>query len=333
MWCGQINKQLSALVDGELEPADERRVRSHAEQCPRCAKELQQLRGVVQLARAIPEEAVPAGLYQRTMMRLAYVDQVPEPAVPFRARVTPPLWFWPVMAGAAMGALVVGLTSPPTPSVPGRQEQRTAEREPAPAAASIADPAPATGATPVRRTAPVAPSRANPPVQFARAAVDQHPASTPGSVSGHDGASVIPMTPVPPRRIARAAVRLRTFGAVPHLRGGRLTPTPAMDASASNVPSAATAPEATDMASATPMPSAPAGTGMPAEAVNVPAPEAVVTGDPGGMRMAGFTPDGGGSDADDEGIQALKSFLSERNRSVPQPPLVPMRDRRMQKPL
>ena len=58
-----------------------------------------------------------------------------------------------------------------------------------------------------------------------------------------------------------------------------------------------------------------------------------------GMTMAGATMAGAGMEAedpagDDEGARALRMFLEERNRTVPQPPLLaPTRDRTMRKSL
>src|SRR5690348_13342636 len=102
MWCRSVTKQLSALVDGELPPTQEQAVRGHVEQCARCSEEVARLQSVVQLTRGIPMEAVPAGLYSRTMTRLAYADQAPVAVIPARRRsAVLSLWMWPTLAGAA----------------------------------------------------------------------------------------------------------------------------------------------------------------------------------------------------------------------------------------
>lgn len=65
---GHLGDLLSALVDGELSPAQERAARSHLESCPGCRRELEEVTSARHLVRSLPDVAVPFG-FERRLLR------------------------------------------------------------------------------------------------------------------------------------------------------------------------------------------------------------------------------------------------------------------------
>jgi hypothetical protein len=61
-----LHALLALSAAGALDTADERRVREHANECPACAAELDQLREAGASLRELPCELPPAGLVERT---------------------------------------------------------------------------------------------------------------------------------------------------------------------------------------------------------------------------------------------------------------------------
>jgi predicted anti-sigma-YlaC factor YlaD len=58
---------LSALLDGELTPDEERSVRAHLDQCAECRAELQLISGARTLVRDLPAVDPPFGYFERTV--------------------------------------------------------------------------------------------------------------------------------------------------------------------------------------------------------------------------------------------------------------------------
>jgi anti-sigma factor (TIGR02949 family) len=98
MTCDEALDLLEPLVDGELPPAGEDRLRSHLEGCRACAGELalaERIRGEL---RALPQPDCPPELIER-VVRTGRGQVVPFPARPLRVRIA---------AAAALLALAVG---------------------------------------------------------------------------------------------------------------------------------------------------------------------------------------------------------------------------------
>lgn len=65
MECSQIQENLSAYLDGELDPGEEAELKSHLEGCETCRSELESLRSTVKLVRSVPRVPAPTVLKQR----------------------------------------------------------------------------------------------------------------------------------------------------------------------------------------------------------------------------------------------------------------------------
>jgi len=102
MSCHEIEKELSAYLDGELSPKEAVRVRGHVAQCPACARELERLRRVITAVRELPEVPAPEGLKQKILDELAAGERVRrKPAGVSRLRM-----LWPTAAAVAIAALL-----------------------------------------------------------------------------------------------------------------------------------------------------------------------------------------------------------------------------------
>jgi anti-sigma factor RsiW len=86
---------LGALLDGELDAADEVAVHAHLEGCPSCTAELAQVRAARSWVRALPAVEPPFGFYERLL-------------APRRRR-----WAAASMAAAAVASLVAVVAMPP----------------------------------------------------------------------------------------------------------------------------------------------------------------------------------------------------------------------------
>jgi hypothetical protein len=65
MQCSEMQENLSAYLDGELDPGEEAALKSHLEGCESCRKEFESLRSTVELVRSVPRVQAPAVLKQR----------------------------------------------------------------------------------------------------------------------------------------------------------------------------------------------------------------------------------------------------------------------------
>ena len=161
---GRWQERLSAYLDAQLEPSEQRGLEQHLASCTSCQEEMESLRATVALLQRVPQVAVPRSF------RL--IEEPMPVGVPWTVRYTVPLRYAAAAAGllflvVAVGNLMAsdgGLTAPVSPS----QEQDAASPPPAatpvPEAASQEMEAPsALSAVPVEEVLPeaerVAPSK------------------------------------------------------------------------------------------------------------------------------------------------------------------------------
>jgi anti-sigma factor (TIGR02949 family) len=101
MTCGEALDWIEPFVDGELEPAEADRLRSHLQACPACVAELALAERIQGELRALPQLDGPPDLIER-VLRQGRGEVTPFPArqrTPLRARIA---------AVAALLALAVG---------------------------------------------------------------------------------------------------------------------------------------------------------------------------------------------------------------------------------
>jgi len=328
MWCLRVRRQLSAYTDGELSAAEARSVSQHLTHCTRCAEEQRGLQQLTHITAQLPEEELPGGLHSRIMARLAYADMAPATAAtpPRRSSSVGP---WPLIAfSGAAAALVIGvLHARPMirPGAPTAPVSHACADDPARTPAPITDePVAAPATKPRRKTVPVTTPQARPKTEA--------PVPT----------SSAPEAPAPetPRRIAK--VQLAAIPQPAARPTPRTAPRPAPTAVAETMVTAKAAAEMPTPEAIAPLagmqPVTPQAT-MDAGVSNASGsgrPEPVTAGmeKESMMRMAGAGGDTPEGPQDEEGLSMLRMFLEERNRTVPQPPLVdPGRERRMRKSL
>ncbi|MDI7274859.1 MAG: zf-HC2 domain-containing protein, partial [Anaerolineae bacterium] len=93
-------QNLSALLDGQISPRDEERLRRHLEQCEECQWDLRTLERTVALVRALPRVKAPRSFQ--------IAPTVPAPSLPFWMRP----WAYGALraaTGVAAALLVVAL--------------------------------------------------------------------------------------------------------------------------------------------------------------------------------------------------------------------------------
>ena len=101
MDCKQANNLMIDFLYGELSPGDRAAFENHLQNCPEHAREVEKLRGVLNLVRAQEPEEVPEGVSARIMANArASMPRKPKPA-PFFSLI------WNPVAAAAVLALVV----------------------------------------------------------------------------------------------------------------------------------------------------------------------------------------------------------------------------------
>lgn len=108
---------LSALVDGELNPAQIAAAQAHVARCPSCAAELDEVTTARALVRALPALDPPFGLYERILRD----DRVLRPAPATRAGAgwTPRRVAAAAFGSAAAAVILLGLAPPrDTPVTP-----------------------------------------------------------------------------------------------------------------------------------------------------------------------------------------------------------------------
>jgi Putative zinc-finger len=95
--------RLSAYLDGELEAADRREVEAHLRLCGECARHLEDLAAVDELARALPLEA-PGGYFETLPARVRF-----KVAAGRRRGPRLPVWSWAVAAALLLAVVTPAL--------------------------------------------------------------------------------------------------------------------------------------------------------------------------------------------------------------------------------
>ena len=105
--CDAVIELLEAFVDGELEPAEERTVTAHLDDCRACRREHQLAMEIRSMLRSLPERDAPA----KVLWSVRMAAREDRPTVPLRARLV--RWTHrPVSAFATAGvALAVVATA------------------------------------------------------------------------------------------------------------------------------------------------------------------------------------------------------------------------------
>lgn len=315
MWCKRVRSQLSAYADGELSLAEAKTVEEHLSHCEQCALEHSSLQQLVRITSSIPAEEVPSGLHTAILTRLAYAEHAPVGRERSRRPGTGLLafnpWMWTALSGAA-AALVMGLVQKP---------QRVHSTVPANTA---------------RKVRPV--PRVTPPHSREREVASAESARRPGhrpaqSGLGRDGslpnaaktdpahparlATVPRQVSLPKRRVADVQVTRKALSPKEEVP---VTPQAAPGKPAAEAP---VAPSPVPVATPSTLMAMP-GEPMVNSVTAPPAPEMLSMGmekEPS-TRMAGAPGEAEAPQDEDDGVRALRLFLEERNRSVPQPPPV-----------
>jgi len=322
MWCRNVRSQLSAYADGELTSAEVQAVEEHLGRCRRCESTLESIRQVTALTALVPLEEPPASMHERLMMRLAYADAVPAAPVAAPRRLTlprAPLW---LAAGAPLGmaaaALVLTISNRGPAPKPHFAAAPPVPRQPQVAVTSE-QPEPVAPRKTASASRPVAPK---PTVQAASGEAEQpKPAMAATAV---EKPKIAPASPVitPRSRVVARAPRIERPSPAVKAPPSRPEPVPVVTATGkpTTEPRGAepTASILTSPSSATP--------GEPvvnATSVSGQAEPVVAMAEKDGMMMMAAGPGSGDAAPPAEeldGERALRQFLEERVRSVPQPP-------------
>jgi anti-sigma factor RsiW len=86
--CHDVQRRLSACMDGELDAALSREVEGHLQQCPDCREELEELSSADALLRDLPRYSLPAKFAKALLSRLQDQEmKLPEKRPRFLHRV------------------------------------------------------------------------------------------------------------------------------------------------------------------------------------------------------------------------------------------------------
>ncbi len=310
MVCRLYRDQLSAYADGELSGMALRAVERHVQRCAACTEEVQSVKRLHRLASSIPMDEAPVALHNRILGGLAYAGVpvvVPTPARSYRP-ATRALTLAAVCSTVFVG---VGVLQPifrksDIPSaglavssrgevLPPRRMSGADSHELTPA------PAPATAHSEAGGAVPV-------PFGTERVAVspDKSAAPDPASIGktglvrvGAAGKPNGPASPTGPQPQLSPPVAA-DVAVTPN------TPMILVDTS-SEAPDAQVAVSVPDEAPESPV--------APADGES-------------SVRMVGMSIELPQPREDDEGLSSLRSFLEDRNRSIPQPPAAQRKERR-----
>jgi hypothetical protein len=132
--CEDIQRQLSALVDGLLPPGEDAAVRAHLRTCADCSGVLEDIQRIVATAKRLGPLAPPDHVWLEVAGRIRLDRGTPQTAPVLKTRRPSPMWQWAGMA-AALVATTLGLyffqqaaEAPP--------QEATSVSEPAPQAAA-----------------------------------------------------------------------------------------------------------------------------------------------------------------------------------------------------
>ena len=82
MNCQQARLRLSAFMDGELAPDNQAAIKKHLTACPACREQYEELAGLDQRLRMMPDHEPPEELFVSLMARIKH--DPPKPAAPIR---------------------------------------------------------------------------------------------------------------------------------------------------------------------------------------------------------------------------------------------------------
>lgn len=99
--------RLSEYVDGEITGEERTLLEAHLATCPSCPGVLDDLRGVVECARALPADAPAGDLWPAIEARIAAYARDARPAVPRPARRRGPALSWPQLAAAGFALVLL----------------------------------------------------------------------------------------------------------------------------------------------------------------------------------------------------------------------------------
>lgn len=322
MWCRRVRNHLSAYADGELGGAERCQVEAHLAECADCAREYASLQKLVRLTTAIPMEETPSSLHSRIMAQLGADSPGgrahPRPAFPMRLGVFNP-WMW-AAAGGAAAALIMGLfpRSPGSPE-PHQSPLRTQPKSRAEAPRDRRAPHPQAARHGAPTRPDVTPARDIPEPEAGRAERRLAAAASRAATQAAGAEQSLPV-----QEVRKPAAE----------RPERPQPVdPIIPSKLAVEPKSLEPPAPAPVSTQGKMASIPENPEMETTAGGLEMPEieiapAVMEKD-GSTRMAGTPAVGEMPAEDDEGLRSLRMFLEERNRTVPQPPLV--RPTRMRK--
>lgn len=107
MACENYREELSALVDGELDPGEEARLLAHVKTCRECRKAMQELEKLSHLVRSLETVAAPSRITDAAMRLVR--SEARNSSVPWGARIHEILLgsIWPKLGLEAMGVAAV----------------------------------------------------------------------------------------------------------------------------------------------------------------------------------------------------------------------------------
>lgn len=208
---GHPRERLSALLDGELGPAEQAELQAHLAACAACAAELEELALVGQAARELDEPA-PEGYFDELPARVRQRLRAARPATPAPRRRLTPTWSWAAAAAVLVGVLLPVLW------------QRQAEA-PLPASA----PATATAPRPQADAAAKEEQAAGGPAFQARSPYEAEAKTRAQAAPAAEKPRALPATPAPPAA-SEPALDQATPGFAPAPAAAR--PVPAQPAEA-----------------------------------------------------------------------------------------------------
>ena len=129
MRCVKVTQQLSAFLDGELQPSEAERIREHLESCPTCRKERQALELTINSVKALPAMRAPGDLASRVLADIEEAEAQPAASASvIRGRFGLRL-LWPAAAALLIGAGIALLSPSMRGSRFARESPQPAERE------------------------------------------------------------------------------------------------------------------------------------------------------------------------------------------------------------
>jgi anti-sigma factor RsiW len=114
----EIRARLSDYLERDLAPEERASVDRHLAACGECREELHELRATVALLRGLPEPALPPGLSDAVLLRVANGEPREARVVSWLRRASEPRWIAPLAAGLAGLLLLVEARDAGSPGGP-----------------------------------------------------------------------------------------------------------------------------------------------------------------------------------------------------------------------